>query len=168
MKKIIILYLFLFLLKRNITAQTSQATANPVLDKFVGTWVAHQGEKTITITFNKAKILLVNKDVLEVLVGYHILKNGNNIIENSDKPTLINGSNISEDGVTHDDEVNLGFHDNTKNKGGMVTITLAKGNPKEFTFSLYNTEGTRFRKKGDKEIDWTFTLPTHLIFKKLE
>ena len=166
MKKFIILTLIvLVIVKAN--AQSTKFIANPVLDKFVGTWVAKKDKKMIILTIKKLEITAINGVTIEMLEGYHSYKEDRNMIDTlTKKPTFTNGSNFSDDAIKYDDRVFFDFHDKSKQKGGHAVFTLSKTNPEELSMILSNVEVFLVRKKSDKPYDMGYTIPIKLVFKK--
>jgi hypothetical protein len=163
MKKIILTFL-LSTLSVGVFAQLTYKP-NSVLDKFVGTWLAKTGTKTITITIKKIQVPIYNTK-MDQLEGYLVHKDDGETLENSETPVLTHGINVSEDKIFQD-KVFFVYNDRKKDKGGNLEITFSKTNPDEFTTSLEEqhrdlqviTPNTKKREKG-------FTLPIALVFRR--
>ena len=121
---------------------------NNSLNKFVGTWRWTSGTDTVTIILKKENILLPfpENSHADLIIGFHIYKKGNNIIENSiifsktnfiDKHSTILGGN--EKG---NDTLSCNLKDISKNK--LVELTLILNNSQtQLQWNLQNTEGVK-------------------------
>ena len=154
-----------FILQAN--AQDVKYIPNPNLDKYVGMWTSKADNKVLTIVLSKTQIISHNVKI-DIIQGYHLLKIEGKIFEEPTEPTLKQGTSFSEDGVNHTDQLNLSFFDPTKKKGGKITLFSNPHNPNQLQWSLTNTEGLRVHKKGESAFDRTFTLPTNLIFTRVQ
>jgi hypothetical protein len=167
MKKLLIV-LLLTTVSFTLFAQLKPYQPNTVLDKFVGTWIAQTGKKTITITIKKIQAPFMNSKV-DLLDGYLLHKDNGEILEGSDTPALTFGFNYDEDGECFQDSVFFNYFDQRKHKRGRLTITLSKENPDEFTADhLAAVEVIRIVTPSTplKKIEKGFTLPNGLVFNR--
>jgi hypothetical protein len=81
MKKLFIA-LLLTILSTTLFAQIKPYEPNPVLDKFVGVWIAQAGKKTIIITIKKVQEPVMNTK-MDFLTGYLLHKDNEQILEES-------------------------------------------------------------------------------------
>ena len=166
MKKLFIAFL-LTTLSSTLFAQLKPYQPNPVLDKFVGTWIAQMGKKTITITIKKIQEPVMNSKV-DFLVGYLLHKDNEEILEESNTPVLTLGINHDESYESLQDKVFFSYFDKKKKKTGKLAMTLSKANPNEFTAQLAEVGDIRIITPStpNKKIEKGFTLPDGLVFNR--
>lgn len=164
MKKTVLTFLFFTLSLVGFAQLTYEP--NPILDKFVGTWVAKTGKKTITIVIKKIQVPVYTTK-MDKLEGYLIHKDNGSIIESSATPSFINGINISDGGDLFKDKIFFLYYDKRKDKNGTLEINLSKSNPNEFTANL-GEQRRHFKvvKSESKKPQKGFTLPEKLVFEK--
>ncbi|WP_299284576.1 DUF6705 family protein [uncultured Mucilaginibacter sp.] len=163
MKKLFIA-LLLTLVSFTVFAQLKPYQPNPVLDKFVGTWVSQTGKKTITITIRKIQEPILNSKV-DFLVGYLLHKDNNEILEQRNTPVLTQGINNDMSKIFQD-KVFFTYSDQRKHKHGKLVVTISDRDPDEFTTYLteerhmkVNTENTQ-----NRTVENGLTLPVALVF----
>jgi len=147
-----------------VYAQTIKFIPNPNLDKFVGTWVCQNDEKTVFITLQK-KLDTVKNVSFYVIEGYYTFAH-NDEAGQKGKPTLKFGRTFSDDGVKTPNALYLSFYDLTRKKGGDLILKMTLNNPDELIWTLHNTEGVRVAQPGRLKSDPTFSLPIHMIFER--
>jgi hypothetical protein len=174
MKKIIIVLFTVFISKLTIAQmpnppQPNGNIINSSLDKFIGTWMWTNGSDTLKIVLKKENILLPfpENSRADVIVGFHILKQGNNIIESSidhvntsyaDKKSTILVSN--SEGVGNPNEIGGSVKNISKNKSGQLTLVI-NSSLNQLSWALKNREGLKI---GD--YDYTFSYPLSLTLQK--
>ena len=139
---------------------------NTTMGAFHGTWQWTSGTDTV-------KIYLITKKVYfdlnggfywDRLVGWHLYKKGNIIVESSypalgnvDARTFLGGNESSSSPATI---IGGDFKDLKKNKYGDLTLTL-NGTGNQMTWKLENSEGVSIN-----PYDINFTLPTNMVLIK--
>jgi len=142
---------------------------NTTMGAFHGTWQWVNGTDTVKIYLYTKKVFspLHGGYFDDCLIGWHIYKKGNTVIESSysginnvDSRTFL-GSNLNEpSGV-----VEGIFKDLTKHKEGELTLTLnTAGN--QLTWKLVNVSGLSIRKPTDPPYEPNFTLPKNMVLTK--
>lgn len=166
MKKLL-LALLLTIFSSTLFAQLKPYEPNPVLDKFVGTWVAQTDRKTVIITIKKIQEPVMNSK-MDFLVGYLLHKDNEEVVEGSDTPVLTTGINYARNGEVFQDKVFFNYFDRRKEKRGILTILLAKSNPNEFTTQLAEDGDMRIITPSTprKKFEMGFTLPNGLVFSR--
>ena len=171
-----ILFLFLFTLyivagqAQNVPAQGSYITNN-TMGAFHGTWQWVSGIDTVKMYLITKKIHSTMNDGFDwdCLVGWHIYKRGNVIIEsnyagiNNIGMYSINCGNAVTDPNTR--KVDGILKDLTKNKQGELTLTLnATGN--QLIWKLEVCQGAFIYVAPQTAPPPGFTLPTNMVFTK--
>jgi hypothetical protein len=166
MKKTLIIILVLVVYFQHTIAQQPKYLPNPNINKFVGTWVYQAGNNRITLFLLKS-IESNSRFSSDWITGYYTYTKEGKIIPNNQEKTIKLGSTISENGVNHADKLYFILYDSIKKKGGKVTLELVPGKTDEAEWFLSNPVAARMQRKGEeKHFDESFTLPTHLLFKK--
>ncbi|MFN4286742.1 MAG: DUF6705 family protein [Lacibacter sp.] len=140
---------------------------NPTLDKFVGTWLWTNGVVTLKIILKKENILLPfpENSRADAIVGFHIFKQGNNIIESSmgyihtnhnDKYYSILGGN-SGVGFDNPNEIGCSIRNIAKNKSGELTLIINSSLDK-LVWTLKNYEGVKIG-----PYDYSFSYPRTFV-----
>lgn len=172
MKKLIFLIL-VCLLYLNCVAQFPNAgdnVKNDNVDKFIGTWLWHNGNDSLLFIFKKENVYVKGFDIhMDVLIGFHkFVKNGV-VIENSTEyiNTWQNDGHSTLYGGT-DRIVNLNtlttFIEHTsKNKSVNAEIQYIDSNHIKI-ISIENPEGMKIRFPGEAPYDWSISIPTNIIF----
>ena len=135
MPKYLLLFILLLNFLKNGHAQDVKYYPNPNLDKFVGTWTYENNVISVSIALKKSKVTAKNLST-DIIEGYHMYKNGQQIMENPAELTLKNGSTFTEDGKNTPYRLHLGFYDPSKKKGQSLTLTMSPDNPNELTWSM--------------------------------
>lgn len=174
MKKILIL-IFTISITFEISAQLPSFPQpngnilNPSLDKFVGTWVWISGIDTLKIVLKKENVLLPFHDNSRAdrIIGFHIFKKGNVIIEQSisyvntncsdKKFTFFGGNSV---GLDNPNQITGSLINKAKNKNGHLKL-LINSSFNELNWSLENREGVRVG-----TYDFTFSYPLSLTLTK--
>jgi hypothetical protein len=165
--KTLFIALSLIMLSTALFAQIKPYQPDSVLDKFVGSWVAQTGKKTVTITIKKIQVPVMNSKI-DMLVGYLLHKDNEEILEGSDVPALTLGTNSDDNSEVFQDKVFFNYSDQRKKKSGRLIITLSKVNPNEFTAKLSEKGDIRATTPSSpyKKFEKGFTLPNGLVFNR--
>lgn len=143
--------------------------ANPSLDKFIGTWVWSNGTESLTLVLKKENILLpfFENSRADVIIGFHMFKQGNAIVESSlsyvntnysDKRfTILAGNTV---GVDNPNKIGGTIENTAKNKLGQLKLVI-NSSLDQLSWTLNNSEGVRIGK-----FDYTFSYPLSLILQK--
>ena len=166
MKKLLIA-LLLTTVSTTLFAQLKPYQPNPVLDKFVGTWIAQRGKNMVTITIKKIQEPVMNSK-MDFLAGYLLHKDNDQILEESANPLLTVGINYASNGEMFQDKVFFNYFDQKKGKSGKLILILSKANPNEFTTQLVEVGDVRVVTPSTpyKKIEMGFTFPNGLVFNK--
>lgn len=174
MKKIIIVAVAVLISCRTIAQmptppQPNGNITNSSLDKFIGTWMWTNGTDTIKIVLKKENILLPfpENSRADAIVGFHIFKQGNNIVESSisyvntnysDKYSTILGGNSV--GIGNPNEIECSIKNIAKNKIGQLKLVINSSH-NQLSWTLKNREGVKIG-----NYDFTFSFPLSLTLQK--
>jgi hypothetical protein len=173
MKKIIIVALAVFISSITIAQmptppQSNGNITNSSLDKFIGTWMWNNGADTLKIVLKKENILLpfLENSRVDMLIGFHIYKQGNSVIESSisnynssysdNQYTILGGNRVGIDNL----DINCAIKDNAKNKIGDLKLTI-NTSQNQLLWTLKNKQGVKIG-----NYDYTFSYPLSLTLLK--
>jgi len=158
-------------IQAQVPTQGSYITNNS-MGAFHGTWQWVNGADTVKIYLTTKKVYCdINGGFFwDLLVGWHLYKKGNVIIENSlSNINIVNlrtftGSNQNSSNIN---TIEGGtFKDITKNKEGELTLTLNTAQ-NQLTWKLDVSPGLKARKPNQPAYIRGFTLPENMILTKL-
>ncbi|MCC7378375.1 MAG: hypothetical protein IT255_03350 [Chitinophagaceae bacterium] len=176
MKKIISMVGLLIVFIQNSKAQSLPTLPSPgsymtnnTMGAFHGTWQWVSGSDTVKLFLNTQKVWIdyAGGFYLDCLVGWHLYKKGNTVIESS-YSNINNGNTYTFMGGNENGPINKAegaLNDLTKHKEGDLTLTLNAAN-NELTWKLVNAEGVHIRRSTDPPFDYTFTLPKNMVLTK--
>lgn len=142
---------------------------NSSLDKFVGTWMWNNGTDTLKIVLKKENILLPfpENSRADAIVGFHIFKQGNNIVESSinyvntvyadKKCTILGGNSV---GFDNPNEIGGSLKNMAKNKLGQLKLVI-NSSLNQLSWTLKNREGVKIG-----NYDYTFSYSLSLTLHK--
>jgi hypothetical protein len=172
MKNVLLIFFAVVFLNRviaqTILPQPNGNITNSSLDKFVGTWMWTNGTDTLKIVFKKENILLpfLENSRADILVGFHIYKQGTTVIESSiansntsfsDKQyTILGGNRVGIDNL----DLTCTIKNSTKNKLGELNLTMNTSQNQLF-WTLENMEGLKIG-----PYDFTFSYPLSLTLNR--
>lgn len=139
---------------------------NNSLDKFIGTWMWNSGTDTLKLVLKKENILLPfpENSRADAIIGFHIFKQGNKIVESSinhvntnfsDKYFTILGGNTV--GIDNPNEIVCRIHNIEKNKLGELKLVI-NSSLNQLSWSLKNPEGVKIG-----PYDYTFSYSRTLV-----
>ena len=171
-KTVIILFL-LFSMQQKIGAQipaVGSYLTNNTMGAFHGTWQWVDGTDTVKIFLATKKVYypISGGFYMDNLVGWHMYKNGNTIIESS-YPN-INNIGLStflggNDNIPNDSKCFGTLKDIIKNKEGALKLNLNTAQ-NQLTWKLEVSPGMHVRTPGDPPYYPGFTLPQNMILIK--
>ncbi|MBK7883164.1 MAG: hypothetical protein IPJ81_04685 [Chitinophagaceae bacterium] len=159
---------FLFVSCCTVKAQMPSPGSNIInntLGKFTGTWQWVSGTDTVKIFLKKDNVLFFNSYHADRIIGLHLYKKGNTIIESSynytntvrsDKYSTILAGNDSGNNI-----LTGTLKDLKKNKLLNITLTL-NAQQTELQWQTNNREGLKIG-----PYDYGYTLPRTITLKKL-
>ncbi len=176
MKKILI-FLFAFSILKKTNAQmptppqVNGNITNSTLDKFVGNWMWTNGTDTLKLVLKKENILLPfpENSRADVIIGFHIFKEGNLVIESSidyintnfsDKHSTIIGGN--REGYGDPNEIGAAITNIAKNNKSCELKLVINSAQNQLTWTLKNREGVKIG-----TYDYSFSFPKNLTLVKL-
>jgi hypothetical protein len=173
MKKIIFAGIFAvfsnFTTAQVVIPATGSYTTNNTMGAFHGTWQWVSGVDTLKIILSTKKVYVnINGGYFEdMLVGWHIYKRGNSVIESSfANINIVNGRTFLGSNEDEPPGVVTGtFKDLSKNKYGELTLTLSQSNT-QLIWNLKSTPGLKIRGPGEPPHQPGFTVPTYMILIK--
>lgn len=155
----------------------SQATTNPELDKFVGTWRWTSGNDTVIIVLQKQVTNLpTGTSSNEILVGWHKYVENGQLIQSS---LQYIGQDINNENIPLGNDLNITlygftksptemwfvrFWDLTLHKNCNLFLKLLPNTTTQATWKLTNPNGTRY--SGPSGTYNQFTLPIDLVLTK--
>lgn len=180
MKKTTLLYIFniLFVLINPIETKSQnypsagQYLTNTTMQPFIGEWRWVDGTDTLQISLKVKKVFFDFNGgyYSDCLVGWHIFKRGQTVIENTyqyidqiDKSFFIGGN---KKGATLN-KVKGTVKDRLKVKHGNLELVLDNSvSPNQITWKIKNSEGIKYRKSNEPAYNFSFTLPTDILLIK--
>jgi len=170
-KTIIILFLFITI-QQKLFAQLPTAGSyitNNTMGAFHGTWQWVNGIDTVKIFLATKKIFYpINGGYyMDDLVGWHIYKNGNTIIESSyNSINNVDNRTILGDNFNSLNVAECFFKDITKNKDGELTLSLNAAQ-NQLTWRLTEHKGMRVYGNGHTAPPSGLTLLRNMVLTKL-
>lgn len=174
MKTVLMLFCGLFVSSISIAQmptppQPNGNITNLNLDKFVGTWLWTNGVDTLKIILKKENILLPfpENSRADFIIGFHIFKQGNKIVESSisyvntnysDKYSTILGGNSV--GIGNPNEIDCSIKNIAKNKLGQLKLVI-NSSLNQMSWSLRNPEGVKIG-----PYDYSFSYPRTLVLSR--
>jgi hypothetical protein len=146
-------------------------TIDTTMTAFHGTWQWASNTDTVRLVLKTKKVYfpISGGFYMDCLVGWHIYKQGNTVVESSlqyvnnvNRSTLLGGSSPE----FPDKVENATFRDITKNKDVELFLTLNAAQ-NQLTWRLAMSRGMRAYAQGHTVPPPGFTLPTNIVLTKL-
>ena len=148
--------------------------ANAQGERFVGTWLATDGNKSYQIIFTLGKETTKYNDEMvtaTVLYGTISYLNKGEVVRrvksSVEKKTLIAVTLLSNSKIVARDTINIYFNDKERNAHGSFTaIISADNNTLSWKYNVGSWEGTHYLRKGET-VSQPLDLPHDLTFKRI-
>ncbi|MCB0710289.1 MAG: hypothetical protein KDC15_12965 [Chitinophagaceae bacterium] len=176
MKKIITIVSLLIVLIQNIKAQNLPTLPTPgsyitnnTMGPFHGTWQWVSGSDTVKLYLNTQKVWInyTGGFYLDCLVGWHLYKNGNTVVESSYN-NINNGNTYTFMGGNENGPINIAegtLNDLSKHKKVHLELRLNSSH-NQLTWKLTELQGVQIRVAGDHPFQNGFTLPKNMLLVK--
>lgn len=170
--KILIMLICCFTIQQKIQAQLptqGSYITNNTMGAFHGTWQWVNGIDTVKIFLATKKVYYAINGgyYMDNLVGWHVYKKGNTIIESSynfinnvEQSTILGGN------YNFQNKIESTFNDLTKAKSCDLTLTI-NASQNQLMWKLDVSPGLKARKPGQPAYIRGFTLPENMILTKL-
>lgn len=142
---------------------------NTTMAAFHGTWQWVNGTDSVKLFLDTKKVWINYGDgfFADILVGWHMYKRGNAIIESS-YSNINNGNTYTFFGSNENEPTRTAagnFHDLSKHKEVNLNLSLNAIGDK-IVWKLDEAEGMRVRVAGDLPLAVGFTLPDNIVLTK--
>lgn len=176
MKNIITIVSLLIVVMQNIKAQNlptlpapGSYITNNTMGAYHGTWQWVSGSDTVKLFLNTQKVWIdyAGGFYLDCLVGWHLYKKGNTVIESS-YSNINNGNTYTFLGGNENGPINKAegtLNDLTKHKEVHLNLVLNSAQ-NQLTWKLTELQGMRIRVAGSPPLQDGFTLPENMVLIK--